>query len=103
MAREVTTLKHEVGDDTVEGGALVAEAVLAGGELSEVAGGLGDDVIKEPEDDTAGGLVVDRDVELRTPTPPSEYKQTRREQRAGGSKRRRRERRQRTRVGCKNG
>jgi hypothetical protein len=62
---EVTTLKHEVGDDAVEGGAGIAEAVLASAELAEVAGGLGNDVIVEVEDDTAlldlhlpGGLVV---------------------------------------------
>lgn len=42
----------------MEGGALVAEAVLSGRELAEVAGGLGDDVIVELEDDAAEGLAV---------------------------------------------
>lgn len=70
-AGEVAALKHEVGDDTVEGGALVAETLLPGGELTEVTGGLGDDVVEEPEDDATRGLVVDRDIELREPTPPS--------------------------------
>ncbi len=79
-AGEVSTLKHEVGDDTVEGGALVTETVLAGGELAEVTCRLGDDVVVEPEDDATGGLVVNRDVELRTPTPPSQYRETRRGQ-----------------------
>ena len=69
---EVATLEHEVGDDTVEGGALVAETLLPGGELTEVTGGLGDDVVEEPEDDATRGLVVDRDVELHVPPPPSE-------------------------------
>ena len=50
---EVTALKHEVRDDAVERGALVAEALLAGAESTEVLGGLGDDVIKEVEVDTA--------------------------------------------------
>lgn len=50
---EVTTLKHEVGDDAVEGRALVAEALLAGAESAEVGGGLGDNVIEEVEDDAA--------------------------------------------------
>ena len=45
-AGEVTTLKHELGDDTVEAGALVVEglagaasALLAGAESAEVLGG----------------------------------------------------------------
>ena len=54
-----------LGDDTVEGRALEAEAVLASAELAEVARGLGHDVVAEAEDDAAGGLVVDGDVELR--------------------------------------
>lgn len=37
----------------MEGGALVAEAVLASAELTEVAGGLGDNVVVELEGDTA--------------------------------------------------
>ncbi len=64
-AGEVATLEHEVGDDTVEGGALVAETVLARGELTEVASGLGDNIVEEPEDDAARGLFVDADIELR--------------------------------------
>lgn len=51
---EVTTLKHEVGDDTVELGAGVAEALLAGAESAEVLSGLGDDVLEEGEVDAAG-------------------------------------------------
>lgn len=50
---EVTTLEHELGDDTVERGSLVAEAVLSGAELTEVLGGLGDDVVVQVEEDTA--------------------------------------------------
>lgn len=46
---EVTTLEHELGDDTVEGRALVAEARGTGAELLEVLGGLGDDVVVEGE------------------------------------------------------
>ena len=55
---EVTTLKHEVGDDTVEGGALVTEALLTGAEGAEVLGGLWDDVAEEVEVDAA----IDRAV-----------------------------------------
>lgn len=46
---EVTTLEHELGDDTVEGRATVAEALGVGAELLEVLGGLGDDVVVEGE------------------------------------------------------
>jgi len=37
---EVTTLDHEVLDDTVEGGTLVTKALLAGSKSSEVLGSL---------------------------------------------------------------
>jgi hypothetical protein len=50
---EVTALEHEVGDDTVESRALVAEALLASAEGTEVRGGLGDDVVKQVERDAA--------------------------------------------------
>ena len=49
----------------MEGAALVAEAVLAGRELAEVARGLGHNVVVQPEDNAAHGLRVDRDVKLR--------------------------------------
>lgn len=50
---EVTTLKHELGDDTVELGARVAEALLASAESTEVLSRLGDDVVEELEVDAA--------------------------------------------------
>lgn len=50
---EVTTLEHELGDDAVEGRALVAEALLTGAESAEVLGGLGDDVGEEVEVDAS--------------------------------------------------
>jgi len=49
---EVTALEHEAGDDSVEGAALEAEALLASAEGSEVLGGLGDDVVVEGEVDS---------------------------------------------------
>lgn len=51
---EVTTLEHELGDDTVECRALVAEALGTGAELLEVLGGLGDDVVVEGEVNVTG-------------------------------------------------
>ena len=53
---EVTTLEHELGDNTVERRALVAEALLTGAESTEVLGSLGDFVIEEVEVDAAGLL-----------------------------------------------
>ena len=41
---EVAALAHEVGDDAVEGGALVAEALLSGAEGAEVLSGARNDV-----------------------------------------------------------
>lgn len=61
---KVTTLEHEVGDDTVEAGALVAETVYTSGELTEVARRLGYHVVVKLEGDAARGLVVDSDIEL---------------------------------------
>lgn len=52
-AGEVTALEHELRDDTVEGRALVAKALLAGAKGTEVFSGLGDDVIEEVENDAA--------------------------------------------------
>ena len=48
-AGEVTALKHELRDDAVELGALVAEAVFAGAQLVEVSGRLGHLVVVELE------------------------------------------------------
>jgi hypothetical protein len=53
VAGEVTALEHEVGDNAVEAGSLVAESVLASAELPEVAGGLGDNIVEEVEGDAA--------------------------------------------------
>ncbi len=50
-ASEITTLAHEILDDTMEGGALevqrlagAALALLAGAEAAEIFGGLGDNI-----------------------------------------------------------
>ena len=40
-------------NDAVEAGALVSEAILAGGKLTEVASGLRDDLVEQFEDDPA--------------------------------------------------
>jgi len=41
---EVTTLAHEVGDDTVECGSLEAESLLSCAQSTEVLRGLGDHI-----------------------------------------------------------
>lgn len=51
---EVTTLKHELWDHTVELGASVAEALLASAKSAEVLGGLWDNIVEEVEVDAAG-------------------------------------------------
>ena len=50
---EVTTLEHEIGDDTVEGGALVTLALRQLAKLTEVLSGLGDVFLVEVEGDAA--------------------------------------------------
>jgi hypothetical protein len=60
---EVTTLQHELRDDAVERRALVAEALLAGAESTEVLGSLGDYIIVEIEVD-ASSVGCRRDQEL---------------------------------------
>jgi hypothetical protein len=68
-AGEVTTLTHEIVNDTMEGGALevkglaaLAHALLAGAEAAEIFGGLGDHVRAEGHFDAAGGLTTDGHV-----------------------------------------
>lgn len=50
---EVTTLEHELGDDTVEGRALVTLTLGLVAKLSEVLGGLGNILGVELEVDAA--------------------------------------------------
>jgi hypothetical protein len=61
---KVTALQHELGDDTVETASFVSKSVLAGGELTEVLGSLGNNIIVELEDDATSGLAVDGDIKL---------------------------------------
>ena len=71
--REVASLEHERRDDTVEARSCITEPVLPSCELTEVLRGLRNNVVKKFEDDTAGGLVVDGDVELQVDVCISEY------------------------------
>lgn len=67
---KVTTLDHELLDDTMEDGALVvqglsrlADALFTGAESTEVLSSLGDKVGIEFHGDTANGLAAERDIE----------------------------------------
>lgn len=61
---EVTSLDHEVRDDSVEDSSSVAETLLASAESAEVLSSLGDLVRVQLEGDSLGLTVVDRDVEV---------------------------------------
>jgi len=63
---EVATLAHEVGDDTVEGGALVAETLLAGAKGTEVFGSLGDNISPQLHDNTADHVIAGSDIKKHT-------------------------------------
>jgi hypothetical protein len=69
---EITSLQHELRNDTVETGALVAKAILACGKLSEVPRSLGDDVIIKLECDSTRRRAVDGDIKLRVKTSKGE-------------------------------
>lgn len=51
---EVTTLKHELGDHSMELGSFVSEAILSGAEMLEVFARIRGNVVVEFEVDTAG-------------------------------------------------
>ena len=63
-ASEVTSLEHELGDDAVEGGAGITEALLASAESAEVLSGLGGNIGAELHDNATHGLVVVGDIEV---------------------------------------
>lgn len=61
---EVTTLDHEVLDDTVESRALIAEALLAGSQSAEVLSSLGHRLAIQSQHDATQVLVAVLDVEI---------------------------------------
>jgi len=63
---EVTTLAHEVGDDTVEDAALVAKTLFASAEGTEIFCSPGDDVTPELDNNPSSGLAIDSHVHENT-------------------------------------
>jgi len=54
VTSEIASLKHEVGNHTMEGGALVATNLVTFAELRKVLGSIRNDIVIEGEVDTAG-------------------------------------------------
>ena len=61
---EVTALKHELGDNSVESRASVSETLLASAESTEVLSSLRNGIIVEGEVDTSGLLCGGKDVRI---------------------------------------
>lgn len=51
---EVTTLEHELRDDSMEAGALVSKPLLTRAQSTEIRGRLGDDIVEEVKDYATG-------------------------------------------------
>ena len=69
--RKVTALKHEIGNDTMELGALVGErlttlshALFASAESAKVLGRLGDDIVEESKSNAASRLAINLNVKV---------------------------------------
>jgi len=60
---EVSSLAHEVRDDTVEGGSLVTEPLLSSAQSAEVLCGLGNHIRSQLHDDPAEGGAIGGHVE----------------------------------------
>ena len=63
---QISSVTQQVGDDTLEAGALVAEALLSGAEGTEVLRSLRDDVIAELNDDLPHWVSIGGHVEVNS-------------------------------------
>jgi len=63
LVGEVTSLAHELGNDSVEWRSLVTDTFLTGAESSEVFTGLGDNVITKFHNDATKRLAIGSDIE----------------------------------------
>jgi hypothetical protein len=64
VASEVTTLKHELGNNTMETGFSISISMFTSTQLAEVLCSLRYNIIKQLEDDGPRFVAVDFDVEL---------------------------------------
>jgi hypothetical protein len=64
-ASEVTSLKHEIRDDTVEFGTSISEALLSGGESTEVLNSFRHRIIEEVEDDAALSIYTSQQLAMK--------------------------------------
>jgi len=60
---EVAALTHEAGDDSVEGGSLVSEALLSGAKSAEILAGFGTNVRVQRHHDTPSWLAANSHIE----------------------------------------
>ena len=77
---EVSSLGHEIGDDSVEGGSLVMEgfsgfsdSLLSSAEGSEVGSGQGDNVVVQGKNESGWLSSVDGDIEEAVLTRGSHF------------------------------
>lgn len=64
MVGEVSSLDHEVCDNTVEGRLFISEALLSSGQRSEVLSGLRDGLAVKTHHNATQGLVAMADIEV---------------------------------------
>jgi hypothetical protein len=71
MIGKVTTLAHEISDDTVEARSSISETFFAGAESTEVFGRLGHNISTQFHDDTASSAATDGNIEVNFRVGPA--------------------------------
>ena len=69
---EISSLAHELGNDTMKGGSSVTESWLSRAKLTEVLRRLGDYVSTQFHNDASGCLSADGDVEVNLGIGPDD-------------------------------
>jgi len=64
VVREIATLAHETGNDSVEAGSGISEALFSGAEGAEVLGGARDNVVAQFHHDASGILSANGHVKV---------------------------------------